>query len=42
MLDEKDLPYINQDDKTFYEKWQEREGLDVVKGLFVDDCEQFH
>jgi oxalate decarboxylase/phosphoglucose isomerase-like protein (cupin superfamily) len=37
MLELKDLPNITEDDRPFYEKWQETEGLDVIKGMCVED-----
>ena len=37
MSEQKELSYIAKDTRTFYEKWQEAEGLDVIKGMFVED-----
>ncbi len=37
MAEAKDLKYINEDNRSFYEKWQEKEGLDVIGGMFVED-----
>jgi mannose-6-phosphate isomerase-like protein (cupin superfamily) len=37
MAEEKELPLIAADDRPFYEKWQEEEGLDIVGGMFIED-----
>jgi oxalate decarboxylase/phosphoglucose isomerase-like protein (cupin superfamily) len=37
MNEQTDLPYIATDNRTFYEQWQEAEGLDVIQGMFVED-----
>jgi mannose-6-phosphate isomerase-like protein (cupin superfamily) len=33
----KDLPDLTPDPRPFYEKWQETEGIDVIKGWFIED-----
>lgn len=37
MMENRELPDITTDDRLFYEKWQETEGLDVIKGWFIED-----
>ena len=37
MVELKNLPNITSDSRPFYEKWQETEGLDVIKGMYIDD-----
>ena len=37
MSEQKELSYIATDTRTFYEKWQEAEGIDVIKGMFIED-----
>lgn len=37
MAELKDLEDITADPRPFYEKWQETEGLDVIKGWFIED-----
>jgi len=36
-IDLGNLPSIDPDPRSFYEKWQESEGIDVIKGIFVED-----
>ncbi len=33
----KDLPLLTKDPRPFYNRWQETEGLDIFKGMFVED-----
>ena len=40
MMEPKDLPLVSEDSRPFYEKWQETEGLDVIKGMFIEDLRQ--
>lgn len=37
MAEAKELKLITEDNRPFYEKWQEREGLDVIRGMIVED-----
>ncbi|MFB3886509.1 MAG: cupin domain-containing protein [Thermodesulfobacteriota bacterium] len=37
MKELRELPDITSDPRPFYEKWQETEGLDVIKGWFIED-----
>ena len=37
MTEEQELPVIGQDMRTFYEKWREKEGLDIIEGMFIQD-----
>lgn len=37
MAEEKTLPFVIADNRPFYERWQETEDLDVIKGMFMED-----
>jgi mannose-6-phosphate isomerase-like protein (cupin superfamily) len=37
MVECKDLPEITSDNRPFYQKWQETEGLDIIKGMYIQD-----
>ena len=37
MTELKELSDISPDPRPFYERWQETEGLDVIKGWFIED-----
>lgn len=37
MVELKDLPDITSDSRPFYEKWQETERIDVIKGFYIED-----
>lgn len=39
-MEEKVLPDITMDNRPYYEKWQEAEGLDVIKGMYVEDLKR--
>lgn len=36
-MEAKDLPDITEDNRPFYKRWQEMEGLDVLGGMFIED-----
>ncbi len=40
MENENTLPDLTPDDRPFYEKWQETEGVDIIKGWYIKDLRE--
>lgn len=40
MTDAMVLPDVTSDNRPFYGKWQEGEGLDVIKGMYIEDLKK--